>query len=105
MGDVVGTIVGLAVVGTSEGLAVVGYSKGLAVGVLVRMTVGVLVGMEVGDAEEVAFVGVDMIALVGAAVGGSGRSTPTAITAAIRAAAATNPNETSPSLYSRIICS
>ena len=85
------------VVGATVGQAVVGYSEGLAVGVLVGLAVGVLVGMAVGDAEELAFVGDDMIA--------SGRSTPTTITAAIRAAAATNPNEISPSLYSRIICS
>ena len=105
MGDVVGAIVGLAVVRYSEGLAVVWYSEGLAVGVLVGLAVGVLVGMAVGDAEELAFVGDDMSAVVGAAEGGSGRSTPTAITAATIAAAATNPNKTSPSLYFRILCS
>jgi hypothetical protein len=123
MGDVVGAIVGLAVVGYSEGLAVVGNSKGLAVvgnskglavvgysevlavGVLVGLAVGVLVGMAVGDAEELAFVGDDMSELIGAAEGGSGLSTPIAITAAIIATAANNPNETSPSLYSRILCS
>ena len=105
IGDVVGAIVGLAVVGNSEGLAVVGYSEGLAVvGNSKGLAVGVLVGLAVGDAKELAFVGDDMSALVGAA-GGSVRSTPTAITAAIIAAAATNPNETSPSLYFRILCS
>ena len=61
--------------------------------------------MAVGDAEEPEFVADDIGAFVGAAEGGSGRYTPTTTTAAIIATAATNPNETSPSLYSRILCS
>ena len=82
-----------------------GNSKGLAVSVLVGVAAGLIVGMAVGDAKELAFVGDDVSALVGAAEGGSGGSTPFVTTAAIIAAAATNPNETSPSLYFRILWS
>ena len=73
-------MVGGDVVSGFCGLAVVWYSEGLVV-------MGDIVGALVGAVEE-----------------GSGRSAPFVTTAAIIAAVATNPNETSPSLYFRILC-